>query len=389
MNSRIRSIDNIILKGLLGGSTLSQILQDVSDETMLELCLYSLNLRPMLSFASPDMHVRFEAVFSQLSAEADRYPAYTEINADNGFYIIAPIIKERNQLGFLMLFAPADIWGANDNISYISERLSKLCARLAMPDSLSSTYSDFEKLWASNLLLNTNSNAKLVSSNPFICRLRGSYVICAFQHTDQNPAKLKSAESYVKAFLRNALYIIKGNYILAFLYDCDHETASALRHISTQLEAFCRSCDLFCGVSSFFTDIAERNRYIEEAISCLSFASKSSMLVYARNMYLPLFFRRIAEVWGKDTFHLYSLRRIAEYDKENNTEYYSTLKAYLMSHGRILQTASSLYIDHSTLLYRLKRIREIFELDISSPHVMNLMRLGIINYETTSSIPGG
>ena len=149
MNNRIRSIDNIILKGLLGGSTLSQILQDVSDETMLELCLYSLNLRPMLSFASPDMHVRFEAVFSQLSAEADRYPAYTEINADNGFYIIAPIIKERNQLGFLILFAPADIWGAND-ISYISERLSKLCARLAMPDSLSSTYSDFEKLWASH-----------------------------------------------------------------------------------------------------------------------------------------------------------------------------------------------------------------------------------------------
>lgn len=58
-----------------------------------------------------------------------------------------------------------------------------------------------------------------------------------------------------------------------------------------------------------------------------------------------------------------SIRTLQKYDEENNTEYISTLRAYLDNHLNVVKTAELLYIHRATMIYRIKRMREIAQID--------------------------
>lgn len=61
------------------------------------------------------------------------------------------------------------------------------------------------------------------------------------------------------------------------------------------------------------------------------------------------------------------LPRLKEIDAQQHTEYYRTLRVYLEENLNATQTARELYIHRSTLLYRLERIREILDSDLTDP----------------------
>ena len=67
--------------------------------------------------------------------------------------------------------------------------------------------------------------------------------------------------------------------------------------------------------------------------------------------------------------HLVSPELIAlkEHDQENNTPYFETLRQYLLLERDIPKTAEMLIIHRSTLLYRLKKIQSIINLDLEDP----------------------
>ena len=67
---------------------------------------------------------------------------------------------------------------------------------------------------------------------------------------------------------------------------------------------------------------------------------------------------------------------------ERQADLFNTLETYLDAGGNSVQTADSLHIHRSTLNYRLARIKEVCELDLSSPAIrlnlqiaLKLMRL--------------
>lgn len=57
---------------------------------------------------------------------------------------------------------------------------------------------------------------------------------------------------------------------------------------------------------------------------------------------------------------------IYEYDKANRTEYLKTIQCHLMCEKHPAKTAAQLYIHRNTVLYRLQRIKELFDYDFSS-----------------------
>ncbi len=62
-----------------------------------------------------------------------------------------------------------------------------------------------------------------------------------------------------------------------------------------------------------------------------------------------------------------ALYKLQDYDKENNTELYQTLRVFLRLERNLLQTATELFIHRSTLSYRLKRIQKITGVDLDDP----------------------
>ena len=58
---------------------------------------------------------------------------------------------------------------------------------------------------------------------------------------------------------------------------------------------------------------------------------------------------------------------LQDLDRENGTQYFETLRTYLLMERDIPKTAQALIIHRTTLLYRLKKIQAITELDLEDP----------------------
>lgn len=77
------------------------------------------------------------------------------------------------------------------------------------------------------------------------------------------------------------------------------------------------------------------------------------------------------------------IARLAQYDSAHGTSLVHTLEAYLRHDGAISATARALGIHRHTLLYRLSRIAEILEIDLT-PATRLELRLGLLAYSMTS-----
>ncbi|MCA1672409.1 MAG: helix-turn-helix domain-containing protein [Actinobacteria bacterium] len=62
-----------------------------------------------------------------------------------------------------------------------------------------------------------------------------------------------------------------------------------------------------------------------------------------------------------------SVQELAEHDEQKNTAYLETLRAYLDAFGDIPTAAASVNVHPNTFRYRLRRLLELFSLDISDP----------------------
>lgn len=78
------------------------------------------------------------------------------------------------------------------------------------------------------------------------------------------------------------------------------------------------------------------------------------------------------------------LVKLREYDEENMTDLYQTLKVYIHNERNTVKTSKELYISRSTLFYRLQKIREVTGLDtghLANPKLNLYLRLSIYMLE--------
>ena len=61
---------------------------------------------------------------------------------------------------------------------------------------------------------------------------------------------------------------------------------------------------------------------------------------------------------------------IWEYDKANDTNYFSTLSTYVSCNCSIINTSAKMFVHKNTVSYRIDRIEEIFKLDLSDEEVL-------------------
>ncbi len=82
------------------------------------------------------------------------------------------------------------------------------------------------------------------------------------------------------------------------------------------------------------------------------------------------------------------LRTLAAYDQENDTEYVKTLDTYIRCQLNAVQTARELYIHHATMVFRLKRLKEIMGADLKNmDQIVELyLSLRILELERSGAI---
>lgn len=147
----------------------------------------------------------------------------------------------------------------------------------------------------------------------------------------------------------------------------NNQQFSQIRHT---LSPICRDYCLYAGISSPVSGIGEMHLAYLQAGEALEHAfrlrcdrwiipfSDCAMDYILRNLNTPFPMMHLASP---------ELRRLIEYDKEKGTQYFETLRTYLLLERDIPRTSEALIVHRTTLLYRLKKIQAMTELNLDDP----------------------
>ena len=133
------------------------------------------------------------------------------------------------------------------------------------------------------------------------------------------------------------------------------------------------------GVSSSHSPITKVNIPFNEAKQALQLGSKifgaGSLTHYDDlSMYrILLEMDDVSRINKSMTF----MKKIVEYDQNNNTELMNTLEVYYSSDFNLKETAYKLFLHYNSISYRLKKICEITNVDITSSDGMFTLIVGM------------
>lgn len=136
-------------------------------------------------------------------------------------------------------------------------------------------------------------------------------------------------------------------------------------------------CDVFLGIGESTNDIHDYYKSSEQARQALNVVKKDSQgkhyeLFESLGSYTVL--QYIDEKDVIDLFITQQLGKLIKQSQENNMDLVQTLRVYLRMNGNAKATAEKLFLHRSSLLYRLDRIEDLLNINLSDSEVrFNLM----------------
>ena len=144
----------------------------------------------------------------------------------------------------------------------------------------------------------------------------------------------------------------------------DYQRGIYLTRVKTMLEDF----NLQVGVSLTFNDLGKLRKYYVQTINALELGVKRSpdtRIHYFEDYAMDYMLKHSINEFSVEMLCPRSLLKLIDYDRENNTTYAETLRMYLECDSSPAKTMERLFIHRSTLLYRLNRIQELIDTDLT------------------------
>ena len=179
---------------------------------------------------------------------------------------------------------------------------------------------------------------------------------------------------------------ILRKYII-FAYDRDivllinYETEAEVNNDDIELikEELNKKIDKFyfnIGAGTYVNEVSQISESYQQASYVLDFlkATERKNVIYRYNQLgiMRLLWKLNSDELKK--FAIEYLAKLIEYDQGNSTEWLDTLGVYLEEGGSIQNAAKRLFIHPNTMSYRVKRIKEILEIDLQDQEVqLNLL----------------
>ena len=143
--------------------------------------------------------------------------------------------------------------------------------------------------------------------------------------------------------------------------------ASQVRHL---LAPLCRDYFLYAGISSPIRRMEELKfafRQADLALEKAFYLHNEQWAVSFSACVLDYLVKNIPPELPGEYLVSPELLTLIEYDKEKNTQYYPTLRAFLLNERDISKTSKIMIIHRTTLIYRLKKIQSMTNINLDDP----------------------
>jgi sugar diacid utilization regulator len=184
------------------------------------------------------------------------------------------------------------------------------------------------------------------------------------------------AVSQLQQIYRNVISVIYDGSIVTLIGEVKSRGGpQALRPETNdfvrKLFAYFQEHDLVSGLSNRFSDIREVYFHFRQAELTAHLALDSNFrepAVFMDFMPLPMFSAALDNEEAAVFLHP-SLMEMREYDRVHGTEYYNTMRVFSLTMHNRDATADRLSIHRNTLLYRLNRISDLFNLPFEDEQI--------------------
>lgn len=153
------------------------------------------------------------------------------------------------------------------------------------------------------------------------------------------------------------------SYFEGYVILLDAAYADAVGQLQSAVRGHLRIC-----ASDEFSDLNETKTQVNLARLALHYASlddNSEDIVYVDEYKAHLAYAYAYVNSGMDIFQNNTVEAIDQYDNAHNTKYLETLKAYLRFNQDCGKMAKNLYLHKNTIVYRMKRLNELFNVDFT------------------------
>ena len=174
-----------------------------------------------------------------------------------------------------------------------------------------------------------------------------------------------SAVTELSLLYRNIISVIYEDSIVILLGELDSsDFQPADNSFIKQILKFLEGHNLVSGISNCFNNFYDIPTYYKQALLTAKLVmKKNGKTLGIYNDYAPMhMFLTLSEDETPEAYLHPAIEQIRSYDQIHNTEYYKTLHVYSTTMHNKDSTATRLCIHRNTLLYRLNRIRDLFDL---------------------------
>ncbi len=191
-----------------------------------------------------------------------------------------------------------------------------------------------------------------------------------------NSIKTSLQKLIKNAFRRNGIkkimtYIQSDSIVILFPTGIlnDEEIISTIKEVSSNFIGLFPNLTFSVGIGNCYDKINMLKRSFEEAVKTIDIAvsiNKEGNVWFYKNMgfYSLLFY--VQDEIALRTYYKSILEDLDNYDEMKSTQLLETLNVYIHCNCSISQASENLFIHRNTLRYRLDRIEEILDIDLSN-----------------------
>lgn len=184
----------------------------------------------------------------------------------------------------------------------------------------------------------------------------------------------------INAHSRSIIY----NDVLVLIINCGESSTLDANYLD-EAEKFIAANNLVAGLSSCCMDILEiRDYYLQAAVAIeLGEIVGQDRSFYKYEDYV-LYHLIHNSARKTDLYKIChpAVMKLLRHDLENQSDYYNTLRAYIVNDFNLVKSAKVLFIHRNTLVYRINRIMALINVELNAENVKNhiLLSFKIIDY---------
>ncbi|MBC8589031.1 PucR family transcriptional regulator [Paratissierella segnis] len=136
--------------------------------------------------------------------------------------------------------------------------------------------------------------------------------------------------------------------------------------LETAMSPLINKLNLYCGISTEFSEFKKLKMYYEQADTAYSFGISSTTdrrIFYYQDYILDTILNVLTSSINLETLLMPEIKKLNEYDKETNSNYVDSLYIYLSTGKSLKRSSSKLFIHRNTFIYRLNKIIELIGKD--------------------------